>query len=103
MDNWMKSSYQILSKNCAAVFYLQKYQGLPARPYLPDLALRDFFFSPTIKVKLKGWRYDTVEKIQAESQKVLTQKDFQNSFRLWQKCSDHCVRSERDFEGKGGD
>jgi hypothetical protein len=44
--------------------------------------------------------------IQAESQKVLkalTQKDFQDSFRLWQKCSDRCVRSERDFEGKSGD
>jgi hypothetical protein len=87
-------------------FLPPKHQGLPARPYSPDLALRDFFFSPTIKIKLKRRRCDTVEMIQAESQKVLkalTQKDFQDSFRLWQKCSESCVRSERDFEGKSGD
>jgi hypothetical protein len=49
---------------------------------------------------------DIADVIQAESQKelkALTQKDTQDSFRLWQKCSDLCVRSERDFEGKGND
>ena len=55
----MKSSYQVLQKDCAVVFCLQKHQGLTARPYSPDLALRDFFSPFTIKIKLKGRRYDT--------------------------------------------
>jgi hypothetical protein len=36
-----------------------------------------------MKIKCKGRRLDTIEEIQAESQKVmktLTQKDFQDSF-----------------------
>jgi hypothetical protein len=60
-----------------------------------------------MKIKLKGRRFDTVEEIQAESQKVLntlTQKDFQDSFRLWQKGWDRYVRSQGDyFEGGCGD
>jgi transposase len=52
-------------------------------PYSPDLAPYDFFLFPKMKIKLKGRRFDTVEEIQAESQKVLntlTQKDFQDRF-----------------------
>jgi transposase len=57
---------------------------IPHPPYSPDLAPCDFFLLPKMKIKLKGRRFDTVEEIQAESQKVLnmlTQKDFQDSFR----------------------
>jgi hypothetical protein len=60
-----------------------------------------------VEIKLKGRRFDTVEEIQTESQKVLktlTQKDFQDSFRSWQKRWDRCVRFQGDyFEGDGGD
>jgi hypothetical protein len=52
-----------------------------------------------MKIKLKGRRFDTIEEIQAKSQKVLktlTQKDFQDSFRSWQKCWDY-------LEEDGGD
>jgi hypothetical protein len=60
-----------------------------------------------MKIKLKGQRFDTVEEIQAESQKVLKaliQKDFQDSFQSWQKLWDCCVHSQGDyFEGDGGD
>jgi hypothetical protein len=39
-------------------------------PYLPDLALCDFFF-PKIKIKLKGRRFYAIEQIQAKLQEVL--------------------------------
>ena len=56
---------------------------VPHPPYSTDFAPCDFFLFPKMKIKLKGRRFDTVEEIQAESQKVLntlTQKDFQDSF-----------------------
>jgi hypothetical protein len=92
---------------CAAFFGLQKHDDRPHPPYLPDLAPCDFFLFPKMKIKLKGRRFDTIEEIQAESQKVLsmlTQKDFQDSFRSWQKRWDRCVHSQGDyFEGDSGD
>jgi hypothetical protein len=44
------------------------------------LAPCDFFLFPKTKLKLKGCRFDTTEKIQAEPQSVdtLTGKDFQD-------------------------
>jgi hypothetical protein len=44
---------------------------IPHPPYSPDLAPCDFFFFPKMKLKLKGRRFDTIEEIQAESQRVL--------------------------------
>jgi hypothetical protein len=44
-----------------------------------DLAPCDFFLFPNMKLKLKGRRFDTIEEIQDESQRVLdtlTEKDF---------------------------
>jgi hypothetical protein len=52
---------------------------IPHPPYSPDLAPRDFFLFPKMKLKLKGRRFDTTEGIQAESQRMLdtlTEKDF---------------------------
>jgi hypothetical protein len=43
----------------------------------------DFFLFPKVKLKLKGRRFDTIEEIQAESQRVLdtvTEKDFKEVF-----------------------
>jgi hypothetical protein len=40
-------------------------------PYSPDLAPHDFFIFPKMKLKLKGCRFDTIEEIQAESQRML--------------------------------
>jgi hypothetical protein len=48
-------------------------------PYSPDLAPCDFFPFPKMKLKLKGRRFDTIEEIQAEPQRLLDtliQKDF---------------------------
>jgi hypothetical protein len=59
---------------------------IPHPPYSTDFAPHDFFLFPKMKLKLKGRRFDTIEEIQAESQRVLdtvTEKGFQKAF---QKC-----------------
>jgi hypothetical protein len=64
------------------------------------------FLFPRLKVKLKGHHSDTVEVSQTESQLVLntlTEHDFQDAFKKWQKHRERCVRMEGDyFEGDGG-
>jgi hypothetical protein len=44
---------------------------IPHPPHSPDLAPWDFFLFSKIKSKLKRRRFDTIEKIQAKSQRVL--------------------------------
>jgi hypothetical protein len=44
---------------------------IPHPPYSPDLVPCDFFLFPKMKLKLKGCRFDTIDEIQAESQRVL--------------------------------
>jgi hypothetical protein len=59
--------------------------------FLYDLAPCDFFLFP--KMRLKGRRFDTIEEIQTESQRVpdtLTEKDFQEAFRKWRRRWDRC-------------
>jgi hypothetical protein len=56
---------------------------IPHPPHSPDLAPCDFFLYPNMKLKLKGRRFDTIEEIQGEWQRVLdtlTEKDFQEAF-----------------------
>jgi len=56
---------------------------IPHPPYSPDLAPCDFFLFSKMKLKLEGRRFDNIEGIQAESQRVLdtlTEKDFQEAF-----------------------
>jgi hypothetical protein len=53
---------QFLAKHKMAV--------IPHSPYSPDLAPCDFFLFPETKLKLKGCRFDTVEEIQADSQRA---------------------------------
>jgi hypothetical protein len=78
----------------------------PHAQYPPDLAPCDIFLFPKIKLKLKGRRFDTIEEIQAESQRVLyalTEKDFQEAFQKWMKRRDRCVHAGGNyFEGDGG-
>jgi hypothetical protein len=67
------------------------------------LALCDFFVFPKMKLKLKGRRFDTIEEIQAESQRVLhtpAEKDFQEAFQIWRR---RCLHAGGNyFEGDGG-
>jgi len=44
---------------------------VPHPPHSLDLALSDFFLFPELEMKLKRRRFQTLEKIQAESQAVL--------------------------------
>jgi hypothetical protein len=59
-----------------------------------------------MKLKLKGRRFDTIEEIQAESQRVLgtlTEKDFQEAFQKWRRRWDRCLHEGGNyFEGDGG-
>jgi hypothetical protein len=58
-----------------------------------------------MKLKLKGSRFDTIEEIQAESQRVfdiLTEKDFQEAFQKWRRWY-RCLHAGGNyFEGAGG-
>jgi len=56
-------THQFLVKNKIVV--------IPHPPYSPDLTPCDFFLLPEMKLKLIGCRFNTIEEIQGESQKVL--------------------------------
>jgi hypothetical protein len=78
---------------------------IPHPPYSPDLAPCDFFLFTKMKLKLKESWFDTIEKIQAESQTVhetLTEKDFQEAFQKWRRQWDQCLHAGGNyFEGDG--
>jgi predicted acetyltransferase len=69
----------------------------PHTPYSPDLAPCEFFLFPKMKLKLKGRRFDNIEEIQAESQRVfdtLTEKQIQEAFQKWRRRWDRCLHRE---------
>jgi hypothetical protein len=79
--------------------FLAKYKRLssPTTPYSPKLAPCDFFLLLKRKVKRKGRRFDTIEEIQAKSQRVfdtLTEKDFQEEFQKRRRWWDRCPHAE---------
>jgi hypothetical protein len=57
-------------------------------------------------IKLKGLRFDTNEVTEAQSQEVLntlTEHNFQDAFKKWQKRWEQCICVEADYvEGDGG-
>ena len=91
------STQQFLTKNKMVV--------IPHPPYSPDLAPCDFFLFRKMKMKLKGLRFDTIEEIKAESQRVLDtliEKDFQEAFKKWRRRWDRCLHAGGNyFEGDG--
>jgi hypothetical protein len=70
------------------------------------LAPCDFFVFPELKLKLKGHWLDTIEEIQAESQRVLdtlTKNDFQEAFQKRRIRWDRCLyKGGNYFEGGAG-
>jgi hypothetical protein len=53
------------------------------------------FLLSEMKLKLKERRFDTIEEIQAESQRVLdtlTEKEFHEAFQKWRRMWDRCGR-----------
>jgi hypothetical protein len=87
--------------------FLEKHKSavIPHPPYSFDLAPCDFFLFLKIKLKLKGHRFDTIEEIQSESQRVLdtlTVKDFQEVFQKWRRRWYRCLHEGGNyFEGDG--
>jgi len=79
---------------------------VPHPAYSPDLAPCDFYMFPKMKLRLKGRRFASIEKVQAESQQIpntLTPADFSECFQKWQNCWDHCIQVQGDyFKGDGG-
>jgi hypothetical protein len=59
-----------------------------------------FSLFPRLKIKQKGHHCDITEVIEAESQAVLdilTESDFQDAFKKWQKCWKRCTCVEGDY------
>ena len=56
---------QFLAKNNMTV--------VPHPPYSPNLVPCDFFLFPKLKLQMKGRRFDNIEEIKEESQRVLEQ------------------------------
>jgi hypothetical protein len=80
------------------IYTTLKFLALQRAPYLSDIS--------KLRVKLEGRRFDIIEEIQAESQRVLdtvTEKDFQEAFQKWRRRWDRCVHAGGNyFEGDGG-
>jgi hypothetical protein len=55
----------------------------PHPPYSPDLAPCKFFLFPKMILKLKGRWFDTIEEIQAESQRVFDTLTENTSWKLF--------------------
>ena len=73
---------------------------VPHLPYSLDRAPCDFFLFLKMKLKLKGWCFDSIEEIQTELQdvmKMLTWNDFQQCFPSWKSCWDRCNNAEVDY------
>jgi hypothetical protein len=67
---------------------------IPHTLYSPDLAPCDFFLFPKMILKLKGRWFDTSEKIQAKSSRVLdnlTEKGCQEALLKWRRHWDQCL------------
>jgi hypothetical protein len=61
---------------------------------------------PSLKIKLKEHNFDTMEVNRTEPQvslNTLTEHDFQDAFKKWQKHLEWCIHVEGDYsEGDGG-
>ena len=72
---------------------------VPQPPYSPDFAPCDFWLFP----KLRGCRYETIEKMKEAVMKVidmLTQEDFHGAFQKLLEWYNNCIAARGDyFEG----
>ena len=76
---------------------------VPYPPYSPDLAPCDFWLFPKLKEKLRGCRYETIDKMKEAVMKVigtLTQEDFYGAFQKLLERYNKCIAAGGDyFEG----
>ena len=108
---WKDNSWFLLHDNASAhtALVLRNYFGknsthiVPQPPYSPDLAPCDFWLFSKLKRPLRGHRLDTIEEIQAESNKALKaipEIEFNKCFDDWKKRWHKCIISGGDyFEG----
>jgi hypothetical protein len=111
-DKWHNNSWALHHDNALAHTSLIVQQFLastkttfiPHPSYSLDLAPCEFFFLfPKMKLKLKRRRSDSTEEIQTKVTKTLMRNDFQQCFRSWKSCWDHCINAEGDYlKGDGG-
>ena len=85
--------------------YLSKMsiKTVPHPPYSPDLSPCDFWLFTKLKEKLRGRRYDTIDKMKEAVTKVidmLTQEDFRGAFQKLLERYNKCIAARGDyFEG----
>ena len=69
-------------------------------PYSPDLAPCDFWLSPKLKEKLRGFCYETIEEMKEAVTKVidmLTQEDFHGAFQKLLERYNKWIAAGRDY------
>jgi transposase len=76
--------------------------AIPQPPYSPDHSPPDFFLFPTLKIALKGRRFQRVKNIinTTNDLKVIPQTSFEQRFQKWKREWEHCNAVQGDhFEG----
>jgi hypothetical protein len=88
----------LMRRLCGSFWLLLWSRQIPDPSYSPDLAPCDFFLFLKMKLKLKGWCFNSTEEIQTESQDVMKmmRNDFQQCLQSWKSCWDHCINAEGD-------
>jgi len=102
-DLWASGQWTLLHDNArphtalSVSRFLTKHNitVLPHPQYSPDLSPCDFFLFPRLKKRLKGWRHENIEAIQAAAMVELTgipkesfTSCFQDLQKRWQQCID---------------
>jgi len=78
---------------------------VPHPAYSPDLPPFNCYLLPKMKIRLKGWRFISIEEIQAELQQVqntLTQADIIECFQKWQNHRDRCIQTQGAYYERDG-
>ena len=89
----------------AIIFRKSRFTGHKGCHPQPTVLPCDFLLFPKMKLKLKGRRFNTIEKMQVESQRVFDtpkEKDFHKAFQKYRRRWDRCLHAWRNnFEGEG--
>lgn len=76
------------------------FELLPHPPYSPDLAPMDFRLFPELKAQLRGTRFETVQELNAASQRIISsfsQQWFVDTYDKWIRRHEKCVRVNGDY------
>jgi hypothetical protein len=93
---WLQKNWLLLHDNSPS------HTSFFTREYLTKTKMTVVFHAPyfSLFTRLKGRSFDTIGVMQAESQAMLnthTEYDLQDAFKNWQKLSELCIGSERDY------